>query len=133
MASIVPTTSDGSSIYRVRLLSETYLFNTYYNNTLSMWYLNLSDSEANPLALGAALVPNIDILRNFPPLTNTFGELRVLDLTGEGNATPTSLGDSAQLIFYEVGEFEATYPDYNSIDTKPLPYDFDEYFIVVPI
>ena len=95
-----------------------------------MWYLDLYTNTAEPLALGAALVPAINILRNFPPLAQTFGELHVLDISGDNNAQSTSLGNTAQLIYFEPGEFETTYPDFGTFDTKPLAYNFDDFFSI---
>ena len=132
MPLIIPTTDNGSSAFTVRLLDSTYSFKIYWNNTLSMWYLDLFSNVGTPLAQGAALVPEINILRNFPPLTTAFGQLRVVDLTGEGNATPTSMGNTAQLVYFRPGEFEALYPFYDSVTVKPVNYDFDALFTILP-
>jgi hypothetical protein len=126
----IPVSNVGRNSFSTFLAGETYIFETYWNNQVSMWYLNLFTATNEPLLEGIALVPNINLLRQFPSFDD-FGEFRVLDLTGEGNATIDSLGNTALLLYYEPGEFESMYPDYDDPVPQPLTYNF--YTLLFPV
>lgn len=132
MASLLPTFNISPTSYNVSINGLVYFIRTYWNEYASMWFLDLQDSNSEPIAMGLALVPNINLLRFSETLTNTFGELRVVDLTGEGNALNTSLGQSALLYFFNPGEFEATFPDYNVQLYRTQQFVFSDLFEVAP-
>ncbi len=106
-------TSDNANAVNLQLT-------TYFNTMSSMWYLDLKDSLGNPYALGLAMVPNIDITRSVTILPNDFGQFRIFDTTGDGNATLTSLGNSSYLVYFANGEFEDLYTNSPSV-TKIAP------------
>lgn len=115
---IIPTTSDGARRITLDLGGDLglFTFRTYYNYLADMWFLDLLDADDTVILAGMALPPGIDILRAHTNIDD-IGELRVADTGGTNNATPESLGTDAQLVHYDPGEFDATYPD----ETNRLP------------
>lgn len=128
MPSVIPTFNTGTTSYNVALNGTTYFFKTYWNEYAAMWFLDILDSDGNNVAMGLALVPDINIFRYDTQLTNTIGELRVADLTGEGNAKDDSLGNTALLYYFLPGEFQQLYPNYNVENVRPQQFDLDELY-----
>lgn len=114
---IIPTTSDGARRASVDLgeIVGVWTFRTYWNPTAKIWNIDIYDSDDSPVILGVALPPTIDICNPFPELRDVFPELRVADLKGTGNATPTSLGTDAILAQYDEGEIPAPSDIYDPI------------------
>ena len=109
---IIPMADNGSRRITVDLGNDLgiHTFQTYYNYLADMWFMDLLDADDNAIISGLALAPFINVLRahtNMEPI----GELRVSDTSGDNNALPDSLGNTAQLVHYDPGEFDATYPD----------------------
>lgn len=127
MPTIIPLSNTTTTLQSVILNGVTYGFRTYFNDGASMWFLDISQNNA-PIAAGLALVPTINILEYSPPLQATIGELRIVDLTGSGNATSTSLGVDAVLFYYTPGEFVALFPDFDTVLVRPLGYDLNDFF-----
>ena len=110
---VVPTFNGGTYEYNIALNGITYFIRTYYNEYASMWFLDLLDSNNDPIAYGLALVPDINILSYREEFSTTIGELRIADTNGDGNELTASLGDTSLLYYFRPGEFEETYPAYN--------------------
>lgn len=124
---VIPLDSTGASRVTVGL----YDYVTYWNPAVSMWYLDLYDANDAPIALGLALVPNINLLNYDQSLVATVGQLRVVDLSGSGNADSTSLGNTAILSYWSPGEFESSYPTYDTPTLRAVNVNIDELFTVV--
>lgn len=131
MSFVIPTFNTGTVEYNVILNGSVYYLRTYWNQYAKMWFLDLKDNNNDPIQMGIALVPNINLLRRNRNQTETIGELRVVDTNGDGNATTESLGNTSLLYYFLPGEFEATYPDYNKQDFREQQFDFDSLFTVV--
>ena len=131
MPQVIPTFNTGTVAYNVSLNGTTFFIRTYFNEFASMWFLDLLDSNNDPVALGLALVPDINILRYSPSLTNTIGELRI-STTETGNDTTTSLGTDALLYYFLPGEFETLFPDFNAEQFRTQQFDFSALFTVAP-
>lgn len=129
MPQIVPTFNDGTVTYTVKLDTINYFIRLYFNEFASMWFLDLLDNNSSPIALGLALVPNVNILRYSRELTQTIGQLRI-STTNTGNDTTTSLGDDAILFYFLPGEFETLFPNYNNPDVRAQQFIFDDLFTV---
>ena len=130
MAQIIPTFNTGTVEYNAALNGTTFFFRTYWNEFSSMWFMDIRDINRNPVALGLALVPNINILRYRRELTNTIGQLRI-SVTNTGNDIDTSLGDDAKLFYFLPGEFETLFPNYNNPDVRNQQFDFDDIFMAI--
>lgn len=131
MPQVIPTFSTSTVSYNVSLNGATFFIRTYFNEFARMWFLDLLDSDSNPVALGLALVPDINILRYSQQLTDTIGELRI-STVATGNDTPTSLGDDALLYYFTPGEFETLFPNFNTELFRTQQFDFTALFTVAP-
>ena len=127
MPAIIPVSNTTTTIELVVLDGTSYTLRTYYNDGASMWFLDILLGDAN-IAAGLALTPNDNILQYSAPLRMSIGELRILDLNGEGNTKPENLGVDAILLYFTPGEFETLYPTYNQLAFRPLPYDINAMF-----
>ena len=128
MPQTIPTFNDGTVSYTVTLNTTNFFIRLYFNEFASMWFLDLLDNDSNPIALGLALVPNVNILRYSRALTQTIGQMRI-STVNTGNDTTTSLGDDATLFYFLPGEFEALFPNYNNPDVRVQQFVFDDLFI----
>ncbi len=133
MPQVIPTNSDGFSSFSVNAGIFAFMLETYWNSNPSMWFANIGLSDGTILVKGAALVPNVNLFDFSPRFTRKYGQFRIEDLTGAGNANDESLGNSAQLMYYTPGEFEALFPLFNAPRNKPLLYDFDDLFTIATI
>ncbi len=131
MSQVIPTFSTGTVKYNVSLNGATFFIRTYFNEFSKMWFLDLLDSDNNPVALGLALVPDINILRYSQQLTDTIGELRISTAV-TGNDTTMSLGDDALLYYFTPGEFETLFPNFNTELFRTQQFDFSALFTVAP-
>lgn len=129
---LIPTINTSNTAFSVVLNNVGYNMRTYWQEEATMWFLDLSLNDDTPVAMGLALVPNINILRFSRTLTRTIGELRIVGINGDQNNRTDSLGDTSKLIYFLPGEFEALYPDYESQDFRTQQFDFDELFTVAP-
>ncbi len=129
---LIPTINTSNSTFSVVLNNVGYNMRTYWQEEATMWFLDLSLNDDTPVAMGLALVPNINILRFSRTLTRTIGELRVVGIDGDQNNRTDSLGNTSQLIYFLPGEFDTLFPDYESQDFRTQQFDFDELFTVAP-
>ena len=129
MSQVIPTFNIGTVSYNVNLNGATFFIRTYFNEFAKMWFLDLRDSNNDPVALGLALVPDINILGYSQELTDTIGELRISTVS-TGNDTTTSLGTDALLYYFTPGEFEKLFPNFNKELFRPQQFNFDELFTV---
>lgn len=130
MSQIVPTFNIGTVNYVVTLNNVSYFLRTYWNEYALMWFMDISDINQNPIAIGLALVPDVNILGFSRFLTTTIGQLRISST--DGNTNTTSLGVNSILYYFVPGEFETLYPDYLDQSYRDLQFDFDSLFSVVP-
>jgi hypothetical protein len=132
MAQVIPINSEGSRRVTVPLGDEIgpITFRTRYVPSVPLWYLDLFSANGDPLIYGLALVPPHNLLRHQPVLVRTIGDLRVIDLDGNGNVDGDRLGTGVGLVHYAPGEFEALYPNFDTPPLPPLSYDLDELFTV---
>ena len=122
---IVPMASNGARTVTVNLGDPAGVlqFRTYWNYTASMWFMDILREDGTVLAQGLALVPDRNILAPYPAL-DFIGEIRVADIDGTGNATTESLGVDAQVVQFNPGEYEETFPEDDAI--PPLSYNLDD-------
>ena len=109
---IIPVNNDGARTIDVDLENEigVITFRTYWNGITQTWNLDLLDDAGNDIILGLALVIGIDILKAYPLAGDRIGQLRVISTTDDNNRTTETLGNTAQLVHFAPGEFEATFP-----------------------
>ena len=131
MGFLIPTSNKGTTNFNVVLNNTPFNMRTYWQPIASMWYLDFLQSDTTPIAMGLALVPNINILRYSREITNTIGELRVVDLSGDGNAKEDSLGNTANLFYFSPGQFEEEFPNFGVQQFRELQFDFDDLYTVV--
>lgn len=130
---VIPLNSEGSRRVSVALGEGigVVTFRARYNPGVPGWYLDLFDSEGTALVYGLGLVAPHNIIRHLPRLVRTIGDLRVIDIDGEGNTNPDRLGVGAGLIHYAPGEFEELYPEFDNPPLAPLGFDIDTLFSTV--
>lgn len=121
MAQIIPVNSTGDRRIQLLLGSNLVTVRTYWNPTVPAWYMDLIDSGGNPIALGLALVPVINVLESQPNLTRIYGQFRIFAIDGGENDTETSLGDTGILWWFAPGEWEAN--EIPQAVTTVLPFD----------
>jgi len=133
MPFVIPTFNGGTTKYNVNLNGQVFFFRTYWNEFALMWFLDITDVNDENVAMGLALVPDVNILGYSPQLSQDIGELRISDPGGDGNATETSLGDTATLYYFLPGEFETLFPDFNKEEVRTQQFVFDDLFTVVQV
>lgn len=104
---ILPVNSTGDRRIQVLLGDFLLTVRTYWNPTVPGWYMDLVGSDGIDIALGVALVPEINVVAYDPTITRVYGQFRVFTVAGGENATETSLGNTAQLWWFAPGEFES--------------------------
>ena len=133
MPLVIPTFNDTTTTYNVTLNGQIFFFRTYWNEFAAMWFLDIKDINDVDIAMGLALVPNINILEYSPQLSADIGELRISDVSGDGNATDTSLGTTAILYYFLPGEFETLFPNYNKEEVRTQQFVFEDLFTPVQV
>lgn len=121
MALIIPVDSTGDRRIQVLLGQNLVSIRTYWNSTVSGWYMDLFDNNGATITLGLALVPIVNVLESQPNLTRIYGQFRIFTKDGGENNTETSLGDTAQLWWFEPGEWEEN--EIPQAVTTVLPFD----------
>lgn len=106
MALILPVDSTGDRRIQVLLGQNLVTVRTYWNSTIPGWQMDLIDDSGNPITLGLALVPVVNVLDSQPNLTRVYGQFRIFTKDGSENSTETSLGDTALLWWFAPGEWE---------------------------
>lgn len=81
------TTSIKGTVIRVR---------TYYNITDGGWFFDLYDVDDEPLVVGRALNPGLDLIFQFPDLD--LGNLAYIPLNNEEGQAKTDLGSTSYLV-----------------------------------
>lgn len=129
MPQTIPLNSEGSRRVTVDLGDGVGLigFRSRYNSTVAGWCLDLYDANGAAIVTGLGLVAPHNIIRHLPRLVNTIGDLRVIDLDGNGNTDPDRLGVGVGLVHYAPGEFNALYPKVTG-EGRPLGYNIDDLF-----
>lgn len=131
MGFLIPTSNKGTTNFNVVLNNTPFNMRTYWQPIANMWYLDFLQSDNTPIAMGLALVPSINILRFSRGITNTIGELRVVDISGEGNAEENSLGNTALLFYFTPGQFDEEFPNFGVQLFRELQFNFDDLYTVV--
>lgn len=121
MALIIPVNNTGDRRIQVLLGQNLVSIRTYWNSTVPGWYMDLTDSSGESITAGLALIPVINLLESQPNLTRIYGQFRIFTKDGGENNTETSLGDTAQLWWFEPGEWEEN--EIPQAVTTVLPFD----------
>lgn len=85
-----------------------YVMHFYWSTREDCWYLDITDQEANELAMGVRLVVNWPVLRRFVDPRLPLGILTAIDMSGAGLdiEASTDLG-SRVILFYITSDDEA--------------------------
>lgn len=130
MALIVPVDSTGDRRIQVLLGQNLISIRTYWNPTVPGWYMDLFDNNGNPITLGLAMVPIVNLLDSQPNLTRIYGQFRVFVTDGGENNTETSIGDTGVLWWFAPGEWEAN--EIEQAITTVLPFDVTQMYTTTP-
>lgn len=109
---VIPTLANGVPYYtfRTKLDGRDYNFRFAWNQRMERWFMDIMDTEENPLALGIKIVANQRLLRFYqhddrlPP-----GELMAVDLSGDGSPPgfyDLGIGKRCELSYFAVTETE---------------------------
>lgn len=128
MAAQLPVTNEPDRQFEVVLGDNLLTVRTYFNTVARTWFMDLYDGNDNPLALGLALVPLINVLEASPQLTQALGQFRILTTDGGENDTADSLGVTGLLYWFAPGEFEAQEVD--EVVLTPLPFNVADLYHV---
>jgi hypothetical protein len=110
MALIIPTPAAGypDSTIRVPIDGVTWTFRWLWNEREQTWYVTISDSATEAIAVGVRVVLGVDLLTLVAGSNRPAGELRVVDLTGtEIEATQETLGQNVLVVYVSLEEIEA--------------------------
>lgn len=121
MALIIPVNSEPDRELQIQLGDNLLTVRTYFNETALQWFMDLYDENGEPLALGLAMVPIINLLESETELTRNIGQFRVQTTNDTENRAPDSLGNLATLWWYAPGEFESL--GIEDIEVNPLPFN----------
>ena len=129
MPQVIPLNSDGARRVAVDLGEGigVIIFRARFNSTVPGWYLDLFDSAGVLITYGLGLVASHNIIRHLPRVKNLIGDLRVVDVDGNGNTDPDRLGVGVGLMHYPPGEYARLFPEPQRFG-RPLGYDLDDLF-----
>lgn len=103
MPRLIPFTNDGSRRITVSLEDKQYIFETYYLPNIRRWLMDIYDIDETPLSLGICLNVGVgNLVRGHPMFENK--EIRCVSPSGTENNTPSSLGTTCFVYFYETDE-----------------------------
>ncbi|WP_315246963.1 phage baseplate plug protein [Pseudomonas fragi] len=103
----IPTTADGARRSTVDIQGiGTFTLRTYYRHIGSSFLMDLHDATGTAILIGVPLVAGVSLLNKAPRSRDSLGQWR---MTADSSG-PESLGDSAQLIQFDPGEFEQLSP-----------------------
>lgn len=99
----LPFTSDPAQIVTVQLNKVKYRMEVQYNERSEVWTLSIYRASDNaPLALGLALVLDVDVL---DPLNLNMGSIVAMDVTEAGTeAGPDDFGDRVKVYWFSEDE-----------------------------
>lgn len=92
----IPLNNTPSRRLTTTFASKIVTIRTYYNQTDNGWFVDFYDINQVPIVLGRALVPGIELLRQFPDLD--LGQLAYIVSDDNEGQLFEALGISAQLI-----------------------------------
>lgn len=109
---VIPLNNDGARRIDIDLENDigVITFRSYWNGITETWNVDLVDAEGNDIILGLAMVVGIDLLKAHPLVGDRIGQLRVVSTTDENNRNTETLGNTAELVHFAPGEFEAAFP-----------------------
>ena len=103
----ISTTADGARRSTVDIQGiGTFTLRTYYRHIGSSFLMDLHDATGTAILIGVPLVAGVSLLNKAPRSRDSLGQWR---MTADSSG-PESLGDSAQLIQFDPGEFERVSP-----------------------
>lgn len=102
---IVPVNSTGDRTIQVLLGFHLLSIRTYWNSLVPGWFMDIGGPNGERISAGDALVPGVNILAYDPTIARIYGQFRIFCSSG-ANDTPTSLGNEAQLWWFEPGVLE---------------------------
>ena len=113
---IIPLNNDGARSIDVDLGNDlgVFTFRSYWNSTMETWNLDVTDDQDTDIILGLPMVVGINILKAHPDAEQRLGDLRVTSLNEQNNRTEQTMGETAFLIHYAPGEYDALFdvPDF---------------------
>lgn len=103
----IPTRADGARRSTVDIQGiGTFTLRTYYRHIGRSFLMDLHEATGQAILLGVPLVAGVSLLNKAPRSRDTLGQWR---MTADSSG-PESLGDSAQLVQFDPGEFEQLSP-----------------------
>ncbi|MCH8821328.1 hypothetical protein IID23_02270 [Patescibacteria group bacterium] len=104
MTSIIPLTSNASSIFEIEIEDRLLTLQTKFNGRAGTWTLNIDEGDI-PLAIGITLVLGVDIIRQ---LNLEIGALLCFDTSEQGvDAEIDTLGSQVLLMHLTEEEIAA--------------------------
>lgn len=95
----IPLTADNQQ-FRIQLGKSTYTLRVLWRDDAG-WIMDVMDSSAQPLLMGVPLVPEVDLIEQYPEL-GISGVVAVLTDNGTPeHPTKTNLGSSSHLYFVQ--------------------------------
>jgi hypothetical protein len=91
--------------FDIELEEVTYRLEFEFNDRSRIWYMNIRDSEANPIVMGLTVTIGSDILAPYHHKSCPPGALIAYDSTGkdlDGNVE--DLGERIQLVYFDSTE-----------------------------
>lgn len=98
----VPLTDSPYYTLSMSIEGNSYILEFIYNERVSLYFINLYDSDKNPIVLGAALVPEYPILLDYkiPNMTGCFALLNKSSVVQEAYKTyPDSLSNYYYFVY----------------------------------
>ena len=109
---ILPLTSDPYGQVLVNVGRTSYIFETYFTPLQSVWVMDIMDSIGNLLLSGISLIHGIDNLLKGHGDLFSGSCMQVVCLPGTDIRTLSSLGTTAQVIWFDSSEQNPlSYPD----------------------
>ena len=103
----IPITADGARRATVDIQGiGTFTLRTYYRHIGNSFLMDLHDATGTAILIGVPLVAGVSLLNKAPRSRDSLGQWR---MTADSSG-PESLGDNAQLIQFDPGEYEQLSP-----------------------
>lgn len=104
MPQLIPLTNDGCRQITISLGENMFILETYYLPNIRCWLMDIYDIDENPIILGISLNVGVGNLVKGKAKIFEGQALRCVSPTGQENNTPSSLGETCFVYYYEKGE-----------------------------
>ena len=100
---VVDLTNDGQGRTTLNLGQTVVTLITRWNASAKIWTLDILDSNEDPVVVGIAMVPGVNLLKPYPSASQLIGSLVVAEKNSGGYQNSDLLGNGVILLWFPLG------------------------------